>query len=113
MFWDEVALFFIRIHVVLFGGRLLLLKKVELEPEVPALSPPAVKLETATVVIDKRQPQTFVSANRPIPTPIGIGHMLGETANPRERLVSYAHDIRREIVTRIAQMPHEIAAALA
>ena len=113
MFWDEAALFLIRIHVLIPGGRLLLLKKVEFEPEVSALSPAAIKFEMAMVVIDKRQPQTFVAANRPIPTPIGIGDMPGETANPREGLVSDAHDIRGKVVTRIAQMPGELAAAFA
>jgi len=88
-------------------GGFLILAKVDLDREIPAGSPPDVKLEPVASVIGERQAKSFVATDRPIPTAVWVTGLPGIRANAGERLVGNAYDIKREIVERIANMPSE------
>jgi len=95
------------------GRRFLLLCEIELEAQISSLAPTAIEMEPAAVVGNEWKPKAFVTAHCPVPTTIGIADFLGKTSDARERFVRDAHDVERKIVTGIAQVPHEIPAALA
>ena len=115
LFWifafEEKALtigFFTRLRL-----RRALLGEIEFHSEIAAVTPTAVKLESAPLIIHKRQPQTFVFANRPIPSPIRIRNLIGKSADAHKRFVTDADDIVVEVVERVTHVPHEFSATFA
>ena len=92
---------------------LLLLREIELDAKRPALAPAPIKLEPAMFVIKERKPQPFVAAHGPIPTSVRVEVVRRDAARSREWLVLQSDDVTIEVVTWVAQVPHEIPAAFA
>jgi len=88
------------------SGRLLLLfSKVEFHSKIAAFAPAAIKMEPASVIIQEGKSQTFVTGNSPIPTTIWVSNISREAAHTDKRFVGDTHDVKSEIVARVAQTP--------
>jgi hypothetical protein len=96
-----------------FRRRRALLSEIEFHAEIAAIAPAAIEFKSAALIVDKREPQTFVFADRPIPAAVRIRNLIGKTANPRKWFVTYTNNVVVEVVERITHVPHELSATFA
>jgi hypothetical protein len=89
------------------------LSEVEFHSKIPAVAPTEVKLESAALIIDKRQPQTFVFAHGPIPAAVRLRILIGKSTDSRKWLITDANHVVVEVMKWIAHVPHEFAATFA
>jgi hypothetical protein len=89
------------------------LSEVEFHAEVSPVAPTTIELESATLIIHKWQPQTFVFADGPIPAAVRIRNLIRKSADAGKRLIADADDVVVEVVKRVAHVPHEFSAGFA